>query len=129
LPATASCLTSRSLLRRRLTLIMEHNTSKHLSLLGWAAVLALAGLLPLTPAPAQDKKPQPPASEKKTPPAERSERPATPNPEQEPLQFDANPTTLQPALGQLWSVAFAPDGKTLATVGGGWDKPGELNLW
>ena len=31
--------------------------------------------------------------------------------------------------GYAWSVAFSPDGKTLASAGGSFDKPGELKLW
>ena len=29
----------------------------------------------------------------------------------------------------VWGVAFAPDGKTLASGDGDWNKPGEVKLW
>jgi len=31
--------------------------------------------------------------------------------------------------GEAWSVSFAPDGKTLASGGGDWGKPGSVKLW
>ena len=53
-----------------------------------------------------------------------------------PLNFDPRPTNLQQSeTGQVLSVAFSPDGKTLATVSGmggdrpAIDRPGELRLW
>jgi RNA polymerase sigma factor (sigma-70 family) len=38
-------------------------------------------------------------------------------------------TTLEVHGDVVWSAAFAPDGKTLATVGGQWGKKGEVILW
>ncbi len=31
--------------------------------------------------------------------------------------------------GEAWAVAFSPDGKTLASGGGDWGKPGTVKLW
>jgi WD40 repeat protein len=31
--------------------------------------------------------------------------------------------------GDVWSVLFTSDGKTLVSVGGDWEKPSEIKLW
>ena len=36
---------------------------------------------------------------------------------------------LKASAGDVWSVAFAPDGKTLVSGGGDWRQPGEVRLW
>src|SRR5207249_2175047 len=53
LPAPASGVGQVPHLRRRLTMIMNGNTSKSLSAFGWLAVMALGLLLPLVPVQAQ----------------------------------------------------------------------------
>src|SRR5262249_46813104 len=37
--------------------------------------------------------------------------------------------TLEGHIDVVWAAAFAPDGKTLATVAGHWGKKGEVILW
>jgi WD40 repeat protein/beta-lactamase regulating signal transducer with metallopeptidase domain len=122
LPAVASGLGGKEILKRRLTLIMAGKTPGRLSRAGLAALLAVCAALPLAPAPgAPEEKPAEPAKEARQPGAD--------NPDREPIQFDPDPTVFQPLDGRLWSLAFAPAGKTVASAGGEWDKPGELVLW
>jgi WD40 repeat protein/beta-lactamase regulating signal transducer with metallopeptidase domain len=125
LPAVASALGGKEILKRRLTLIMTGKTPGRLSRAGLAAVLAVCAALPLAPAPGapEKKSPDQPAA-----PAQEAQ-PAAVALDREPIQFDPNPTTFQPLDGKVWSVAVAPDGKTVASVGGLWDKPGELVIW
>jgi WD40 repeat protein len=54
-----------------------------------------------------------------------------PSPEgPQPFQASARERlTLKGHKGMVWAVAFSPDGKTLASVSGLYDKPGELILW
>src|SRR5437868_9445384 len=56
---------------------------------------------------------------------------ALPSQSDEPTDYESKPFTLQQADGgAVWSVAYAPDGKRLATVSGGnGDRPGELTVW
>src|SRR5262249_39769117 len=44
-------------------------------------------------------------------------------------QFDLNPQILWPFDHRVWAVAFAPDGKPLASAGGECNRPSELVLW
>jgi WD40 repeat protein len=37
--------------------------------------------------------------------------------------------TLRAHAGDAWAVAFSPDGKTLVSGGGDWNRPGEVKLW
>jgi WD40 repeat protein len=37
--------------------------------------------------------------------------------------------TLKGHASDVWGVAFTPDGKTLASGDGDWDRPGEVKLW
>ena len=37
--------------------------------------------------------------------------------------------TVKAHKSDVWSVAFFPDGKTLASGDGDWDQPGEVRLW
>jgi WD40 repeat protein len=37
--------------------------------------------------------------------------------------------TLKGHVSDVWGVAFTPDGKTLASGDGDWDRPGEVKLW
>ena len=37
--------------------------------------------------------------------------------------------TLSGHSGDAWGVAFTPDGKTLVSGGGDWNKPGDVKLW
>lgn len=36
---------------------------------------------------------------------------------------------LKAHAGETWAVAFTPNGKTLVSAGGDWNKPGEVRLW
>ncbi len=38
-------------------------------------------------------------------------------------------TTLTGHAGDVWGVAFTPDGKTLVSGGGDWNRPGDVKLW
>src|SRR5439155_17532962 len=67
LPAPASGVGQVPHLRRRLTMIMNGNTSKSLSAFGWLAVMALGLLLPLVPVQAQ----QAPSSEDRRDPRDQ----------------------------------------------------------
>jgi WD40 repeat protein len=91
---------------------MRHTTPKRLALVIGLILLALGLPLPLSSAPVPSKAA---ATDAKS--------------QREPIQFDGTPLTFQAIHGIIWSVAFAPDGKTLASVGGGWDKPGEVVIW
>jgi bla regulator protein BlaR1 len=122
LPAVASGLGGKEILKRRLTLIVAGKTSGRLSGPALAALLAVAAVLPLAPAPgAAEKKPAEPPKETQQPGADK--------PDREPVQFDQDPTVFQPLDGRLWSLAISPDGKTVASAVGEWNKPGELVLW
>jgi WD40 repeat protein len=37
--------------------------------------------------------------------------------------------TLKGHVGDVWGVAFTPDGKTLVTGDGDWNRPGDVKLW
>jgi WD40 repeat protein len=37
--------------------------------------------------------------------------------------------TFKGHVSDVWSVAFSPDGKTLVSGNGDWDKPGDVKLW
>jgi WD40 repeat protein len=37
--------------------------------------------------------------------------------------------TLKGHVSDVWGVAFTPDGKTLVSGDGDWNKPGEVKLW
>ena len=37
--------------------------------------------------------------------------------------------TLQGHINRVWSVAFSPDGKRLASASGSFEKPGEVKMW
>jgi hypothetical protein len=80
-----------------------------------ATLLVVAGLFAFR-APAADP-PRPPAD----PPAAEAERPR-------PAPAAKERVTLKGHGGMVWAVAFSPDGKTLATVSGLYNKPGELIL-
>src|SRR5262245_55425618 len=57
--------------------------------------------------------------------------PPRPTPDEELLTFDPRPTLLQQLEGgEVWCVAFAADGKSLAVGDGGeGSRPGTLRLW
>jgi RNA polymerase sigma factor (sigma-70 family) len=66
------------------------------------------------------------------PPAPRPATPAPPaavRPRFDPVALDLDPVVLWPVARYVWSVAFAPDGRTLAAVGGQGDRPSELVVW
>jgi WD40 repeat protein/beta-lactamase regulating signal transducer with metallopeptidase domain len=126
LPAVASGLGGREILKRRLTLIMTQETPRSLSRLAWAALLALVALLPVAPSLAQrETRPADQVSSQAAPEA----APQTADAPFDPVQFNPRPASFEPAAGELWAVSFSPDGRTLATAGGMWGKPGELVLW
>ncbi len=37
--------------------------------------------------------------------------------------------TQKPHIADVWAVAFAPDGRTVASGDGDWDRPGDVRLW
>jgi WD40 repeat protein len=45
------------------------------------------------------------------------------------LETNREIASFQAHAGETWAVAFTPDGKTLASGGGDWNKPGEVRLW
>jgi RNA polymerase sigma factor (sigma-70 family) len=61
------------------------------------------------------------------PPAQAT--PTAPKPESEPMALSDEPTVLWPVERQVWSTAFAPDGKTLVSVGGTPHRPSEIIFW
>jgi RNA polymerase sigma factor (sigma-70 family) len=68
-----------------------------------------------------------PAEPPAEPPAPAA--PADPKSRSEPVALDAEPVILWPVERQVWSVAFAHDGKTLASVGGKPHRPSEVIFW
>src|SRR5437016_9043360 len=78
-------------------------------------ILVILGL-PLASSWAEPQKPTAKQAAPKTP---ANSTPA-PDLDEPPLNFDTRPVNLQQgATGQVWSVAYSPDGKTLAIGTGG----------
>jgi RNA polymerase sigma factor (sigma-70 family) len=69
------------------------------------------------------------------PPAPRSVQPVQPVKQAarrgvlEPVRFDPFAVHVQPVAREVWSVAFSPDSKTVASVSDRSARPGELVLW
>jgi RNA polymerase sigma factor (sigma-70 family) len=55
--------------------------------------------------------------------------PAAPKPDLEPVALNDEPMVLWPVERQVWNTAFAPDGKTLVSVGGAPHRPSEITFW
>jgi len=136
LPPAASGFGRVHQLKRRLTMIVQGSTPRHLSLAGKLLVLALAVALPLTPSRARPAA-GPPAkkSDDKSaakPAKAQRKTAAEPAPEampDEPDRYANNSRPLMGSGGQVWQVAISPDGKTLAVVQGGTTEEGALTLW
>jgi WD40 repeat protein/beta-lactamase regulating signal transducer with metallopeptidase domain len=113
-------------LKRRLVLIMQNTTPKCLSRLARVSLLAAAlALLPFLPVLAR----QTALAEDEKPSAVEDPRAAEAGIE-EPSGFQNQPTRLVRNVGELWAVAYSPDGKKLAVVSGGTgERPGDLILW
>jgi RNA polymerase sigma factor (sigma-70 family) len=47
----------------------------------------------------------------------------------QPIVFDSEARELQAVARNIWAIAFAPDGRTLVSVGGMWEEPGELQIF
>ncbi len=47
----------------------------------------------------------------------------------EPTVFNSQPSNLLGGNNDVWSVAFAPDGKRLAVGDGFWDRTGSVSVW
>src|SRR5262249_29364332 len=52
-----------------------------------------------------------------------------PKTDEEPYLFEQRPTLLQSALPRWWSLAIAPDAKTIAVTAGNADQLGELTIF
>jgi RNA polymerase sigma factor (sigma-70 family) len=119
-PAAAGLIPAQvtSLVKGVLQAMFMTKVKKALVVLLVALLITGAGLLALR-APAEP--PQPPGAAPAGPPA------AAETPQPGPAAKER--ATLTGHGGMVWAVAFSPDGKTLATVSGLYDKPGELILW
>src|SRR5205085_2572864 len=108
---------------------MLRSTPKRLSAGGWLAVLVLAALLPVLPAPAParapDKEKAAPQKEESTP---RS-APAVLVDNEEPITFRSTPMTLHPAPLPCESAVLSRDGTLLATAHGWSQTAGETRIW
>jgi beta-lactamase regulating signal transducer with metallopeptidase domain len=115
-PFAASGLGRLACLKKRLTLIMERNTPKKLSLVGQLVVLAVIVLLPMVPTVA----PAAPEGEQTIDTAGEEALPATyAQPESdadEALTFASRSVALQKSLGGITHLGMSRDGSLLATA-------------
>jgi WD40 repeat protein/beta-lactamase regulating signal transducer with metallopeptidase domain len=138
IPPAASTFGGLHRLKQRLLTIIQSPAPRTVSPAGWALVLALAALLPLTPV--RGAAPPPPAVDEERQeegPRGREERQAAP-PERRPARtaprdpptYRGDPRTFTGVTGgQVWSVALSPDEKLLAVATGGTEEEGAVVLF
>ncbi len=126
LPPAASGFGRVYYLKRRLTMIVQGSTPRDLSTAGRLCVVVVAFvLLPLMPVLARQE--AKPADAPKTE-TQQSATTSAAEEEEESIYF-GQAKDLPAAAGQVWAVALAPDGHTLAVASGMADKPGALTIW
>jgi RNA polymerase sigma factor (sigma-70 family) len=96
--------------------------SKLLTVAAILLAFSLAGAAALAAYLIPEPPPEPPKAEAPPQPAKAEEAP-------KPAPAAKVRLTLTGHEEMVWAVAFSPDGKTLATVSGLYNKPGELILW